>query len=103
MTVFCFRLLLVGYVILANKAIKMEQEFVDQNYIYSFTLPHVLDLHLVFRDISPITMLLKQNFTIKDTVWGRTVSQNINCNETVRFRTYLSARNSGDMRYCAMI
>jgi len=58
----------VCYVILENKATKMEQEFVDQNYVYFFSFPNVLALHAVFRDISPIihVMLLKQNFTIKD-------------------------------------
>jgi hypothetical protein len=44
----------------------MEHESVDQNYIYFVSLPNVLVLHAVFSDISPIVMLLKLNFTIKD-------------------------------------
>jgi hypothetical protein len=74
----CFCVLLVGYVILANKATKKEHEFVDQNYINCFTPPHVLALHVFFRDISPIIMLLKENFTTKDTVWGRIEIWDIN-------------------------
>ena len=63
-----FRVVLAGYVILTNKTTKKEHKFVDQNYIYCFTLPHVSTLRAVFRDLSIIIMLLKQNVLIKDKV-----------------------------------